>query len=84
MMRSWDDEKIEVEFDIAQNKPVSFRWQEKVHGIQDVLDTWVFEVPWDTEVINTRSFKVLTNTEKVFEICFDVNDDCWYLVASND
>jgi len=54
-------------------RPVSFIWQDKVHKISKIENEWLEP--------GKRYFTVVTEGEKLFELCYNEAQDKWRLIC---
>ncbi len=54
-------------------RPYSFLWRRKTFKIARVESEWLEP--------DSKFFKVLTDDEKLFELCYNEGEDKWWLVA---
>lgn len=53
-------------------KPESFLWQDKEHKISQIENEWLEP--------GKRFFRVATEGEKLFELCYNETHDQWWLI----
>ena len=54
-------------------RPVSFIWQDKEHIISKIQNEWLEP--------GKRYFMVVTEDEKLFELCYNETQDKWWLIC---
>jgi len=53
-------------------RPESFFWQDKEHKVSRIEQEWLEP--------SKRFFRVITEDEKLFELCYNETQDQWWLI----